>query len=74
MTPEDLSHALLVAVLMNNGGSLDLPGAALEADALGGADGSWHAIEMTPDPINGTIRLSVRPRPDMPGGGVVITE
>ncbi|MFD9850552.1 pRL2-19 [Streptomyces parvus] len=72
MIPEDLSHAFLVAVLMHNGGSLDLPAKAFEADALGGADGSWHAVEMTPDPAAGTIRLSVRPRPDVPGGGVVI--
>ncbi|MYV63869.1 pRL2-19 [Streptomyces sp. SID4931] len=73
MTPEDLSHALLVAVLMDNGGSLELPDGAFAPDALGGADGSWHAVEMTPDPATGTIRLSVRPRSDMPGGGVVIT-
>jgi hypothetical protein len=57
-TPADLSHSMLLAVLMHHGGSLDLPATAFEADALGGADGAFHAVRMDPLP-GGTLRLSV---------------
>ncbi len=63
-TPQDMSHAMLIAILMHHGGSLDLPASAFEADALGGRDGSWHAVAMEPQD-DGTVRLSVRPRPDV---------
>ncbi|PVE13144.1 hypothetical protein [Streptomyces scopuliridis] len=67
--PEDLSHATLVAILMHHGGSMDIPADAFQADALGGPDGSWHAVAMEPQP-NGTMRISVRPRPAGDAGGV----
>lgn len=69
--PEDLSHAMLVAILMHHGGSMDIPAAAFEADALGGPDGSWHAVAMEPQQ-DGTLRVSVRPRPDQDEGGVTV--
>lgn len=69
LRPEDLSHSMLVAVLMAHGGSLTIPLSAFEADALGGRDGSFHAVAMEPQQ-DGTVRLSVRPRPDEPTAGV----
>ena len=69
--PEDLSHAMLVAILMHHGGSMDIPASAFEADALGGRDGSWHAVAMEPQ-ADGTLRVSVRPRPDGDDGGVTV--
>jgi hypothetical protein len=69
LTPEDMSHALLIAVLMANGGSVELSAEALEPDALGTPDGTWHALELLPLP-GGGARLSVVPRPDMPGSGM----
>ncbi|MFF2604184.1 pRL2-19 [Streptomyces californicus] len=68
--PEDMSHAMLIAILMHHGGSMELPASAFSADALGGLDGSWHAVAMEPQP-DGTMRISVRPRPDGDEGGVV---
>ena len=65
----DISHAMLVAILMHHGGSMALPAEAFEHDALGGLDGSWHAVAMEPQP-DGTVRLSVRPRPDVPEASV----
>ncbi|MEV0012875.1 hypothetical protein [Streptomyces sp. NPDC047973] len=67
-----MSHALLIAVLMNNGGSVELPRGAFDADALGAVDGSWHSVEMKPDPVSGSIRLSVRPGSTVPGGGLLV--
>jgi hypothetical protein len=67
--PADLSHAMLVAVLMDAGGSLTIRPEALAPDALGGPDGAWHAVAMEPQP-DGTVRLSVRPRPDVDGPGL----
>ncbi|MQS17966.1 pRL2-19 [Streptomyces kaniharaensis] len=61
-TPEDMSHAMLIAILMNNGGSIDLPGDAFTPDAIGGRDGAFHAVEMVPLP-DGRLRLSVVARP-----------
>jgi hypothetical protein len=69
--PEDMSHAMLVAILMHHGGSMDIPADAFVADALGGRDGSWHAVAMEPQ-ANGTLRISVRPRPDGDEGGVTV--
>ncbi|MFH8797657.1 pRL2-19 [Streptomyces sp. NPDC017941] len=67
--PHDLSHAMLVAVLMAQGGSVTLPPGSFAPDALGGLDGSWHAVAMEPQQ-DGTVRLSVRPRPDVDGPGI----
>ncbi|MFJ9745743.1 pRL2-19 [Streptomyces chartreusis] len=69
VTPADISHAMLIAVLMANGGSVTLPPGSFAPDALGGRDGSWHAVAMEPQP-DGTVRLSVRPRPDVPEADV----
>ncbi|MFG2738444.1 pRL2-19 [Streptomyces harbinensis] len=68
-TPEDMSHAMLIAVLMHHGGSMTLPLAAFAADAVGGADGAFHAVAMEPQQ-DGTVRLSVRPRPAGNAGGI----
>lgn len=68
-TPEDLSHGMLLAILMHHGGSLELPASAFETDAIGGPDGSFHAVAMEPQP-SGMVRLSVRPRPAGDNGGI----
>lgn len=71
INPADMSHAMLLALLMHHGGSLELPVSAFEADALGAGDGSWHAVALEPI-ADDTLRLSVRPRPDVDGPGVRI--
>ncbi|WP_307819324.1 pRL2-19 [Streptomyces sp. MBT67] len=68
-TPADMSHAMLIAILMHNGGSLDLPAGAFTSDALGGMDGAFHAVAMEPR-ADGTIRISVQPRPAGDDGGI----
>jgi hypothetical protein len=68
-TPADMSHAMLIAILMHHGGSLEIPASAFEPDAIGGLDGAFHAVAMEPQP-GGTIRISVRPRPDVPDAGI----
>jgi hypothetical protein len=62
LTPADMSHALLVAILMDNGGHMDLPVSAFEADAIGGPDGSHHSVKVSPLPDGLSVRLSVMPR------------
>ncbi|MFF2527264.1 pRL2-19 [Streptomyces liangshanensis] len=70
-SPEDMSHALLLALLMERGGSAVLPARALDVDAIGTPDGSFHAIrlEALPDDL---LRVSVHPRPDEDGAGIRI--
>ncbi|NUK28513.1 pRL2-19, partial [Streptomyces lunaelactis] len=68
-SPADMSHAMLIGILMNEGGSYVMPATAMEADAIGGADGAFHAVAMEPLQ-NGQIRLSVRPRPDVDEAGI----
>ncbi|HBF84882.1 MAG TPA: pRL2-19 [Streptomyces sp.] len=68
-TPGDLSHAMLIAILMHHGGSLDLPAGAFDPDAIGGRDGAFHAVAMEPQ-TDGTVRISVRPRPDGDDAGI----
>lgn len=68
-SPADMSHAMLIGILMNEGGSYVMPAAAMEADAIGGPDGAFHAVAMEPLQ-DGTIRLSVRPRPDVDEAGI----
>ncbi|MFF3959800.1 pRL2-19 [Streptomyces sp. NPDC001890] len=70
-TPADMSHAMLIAILMHHGGSMELPAGAFAPDAIGGLDGSFHAVAMEPQPGTGTIRISVRPRPDVDGGAII---
>lgn len=67
LSPKDMSHGILIAILMHHGGSLDLPVTAFERDALGGRDGSHHAVEMAALDRT-TVRLSVVTRPDGPEG------
>lgn len=62
LTPADMSHALLVAILMHNGGQLNLPVSAFEAEAIGGPDGSHHAVQVSPLPDGQSVRLAVTPR------------
>ena len=67
--PEEMSHAMLIAVLMDLGGSHEMDGSAMETDALGGFDGAFHAVELQPLP-DGRIRLAVVPRPAGDPGGI----
>ncbi|MFJ9427974.1 hypothetical protein [Streptomyces sp. NPDC101249] len=69
-TAADMSHASLVAVLMANGGSMEVPAAAFEPDSIGGRDGTFHALAVDTLP-GGLVRLSVQPRPDVPGAGII---
>ncbi|MFI7278617.1 pRL2-19 [Streptomyces sp. NPDC049879] len=69
-TPADMSHAMLIAILMHHGGAMELPAGAFDRDAIGGLDGSFHAIAMEPLPGTGTIRISVQPRPAGDDGGI----
>jgi hypothetical protein len=72
--PAELSHALLIAVLMHNGGSIDLPGAVLtEADVYGTQDGTFHALELLPLG-DGQVRLSVVPRPPGDAAGIQVRD
>ncbi|MFI6158290.1 pRL2-19 [Kitasatospora sp. NPDC051170] len=70
-SPEEMSHSMLIGVLMHLGGSYDLPGDALSVDALGTADGAFHAVELLSLP-DGQVRLSVVPRPAGDAGGIEI--
>lgn len=70
-SPEDMSHAMLIAVLMDQGGSYDMPADALSVDALGTADGAFHAVELQ-SLADGRVRLSVVPRPAGDTGGLEI--
>lgn len=67
--PAEMSHAMLLAVLMHHGGSMDLPASAFETDALGDTAGSFHAVQL--DPLGGVrVRLSVVPRPPGDAAGI----
>lgn len=68
-TPEEMSHAMLIAVLMHHGGSITLPASAIDADATGTSDGVFHAIELQPLD-DGGVRLSVVPRPSGQDSGI----
>jgi hypothetical protein len=68
-TPEDMSHGMLIALLMALGGSYDLPGDAFHADAMGTTDGQFHAVELA-TLADGRLRLSVVPRPAGEAGGI----
>lgn len=67
--PEDMSHGMLIALLMALGGSYDLPADAFQSDAMGTADGQFHAVELAELP-GGQLRLSVVPRPAGNSGGI----
>jgi hypothetical protein len=66
----DFSHAMLVAVLVRLGGSIELTAEDLEADALGDGDGTLFRMILEPRPDRNTLRLSVVPaaRTDTSGG------
>ncbi|MGW6016242.1 hypothetical protein [Streptomyces sp. NPDC055210] len=63
LEPGELSHAMLVAILMSNGGSQVVPYSAMAPDALAGRDGALHAAALEQLP-GGYVRISVCPRPD----------
>lgn len=67
LVPEDLMQAFLVAIVMQHGGSYDLPLAAMELDALGGLDGALHALRSDPLPDGSGVRLMVVARPPEDG-------
>ncbi|MFF2696676.1 hypothetical protein ACFVRW_23610 [Bacillus subtilis] len=69
--PEEMSHAMLIGLLMHLGGSYDLPGDALSVDTLGTEDGTFHAVELGHLP-DGRLRLSVVPRPAGDAGGIEV--
>ncbi|MFD5328936.1 pRL2-19 [Streptomyces sp. NPDC127092] len=68
-----MSHAMLVAVLMHHGGSLDLPAEAFDTDALGDGRGAHHAVQLAPLD-NGTVRLSVVARPPGDAAGIEVRD
>ncbi|MEV5526351.1 pRL2-19 [Streptomyces prunicolor] len=72
MRPADMSHVLLVALLMHHGGSMELPVSAFETDAIAGPDGTWHAVAMERQP-DGAMRVFVHPRPDVDEAGIRFT-
>ncbi|MFE2601704.1 pRL2-19 [Streptomyces sp. NPDC059396] len=69
--PGELSHAVLLALLMHSGGSVTIPAAALDRDAIGTRDGTLHALRMEVLP-DGLLRVSVEPRPGGDGSGVSV--
>jgi hypothetical protein len=71
LEPGELSHALLIATLMSNGGSHVVPASIMTPDALAGRDGALHAASVEQLP-NGFFRISVCPRPDTDSGGSAI--
>ncbi|CAM5592470.1 hypothetical protein SABIM44S_00005 [Streptomyces abikoensis] len=68
-SPEEMSHAMLIAVLMHHGGSMTLPAGALDPDAASTSDGAFHAIELKPLD-DGAVRLSVVARPSGREAGI----
>ncbi len=71
--PADMSHAMLIAVLMHHGGSMDLPAEAFETDALGDGRGAHHAVQLAPLD-DGTVRLSVVARPPGDAAGIEVRD
>ncbi|MEV7776566.1 pRL2-19 [Kitasatospora sp. NPDC086791] len=67
--PADMSHAMLIGLLMHLGGSYDMPADALSVDALGTPDGTFHAVELGVLE-DGQVRLSVVPRPSGDDAGL----
>ncbi|MFD9720383.1 pRL2-19 [Streptomyces sp. NPDC059076] len=64
--PEDVSHALLIAVLTHHGGSLTIPAETLEnSDGTATINGIPHVVSMEPLP-DGTMRLVAVPKPTRP--------
>nr|WP_237503081.1 pRL2-19 [Streptomyces sp. SID8374] len=58
---------------MHHGGSMDLPAAAFEADALGDGHGAHHAVQLAPLG-NDTVRLSVVARPPGDTAGIEVRD
>jgi hypothetical protein len=64
----DLSHGVLIAVLMRLGGSVVMAAEDFAPDAMGRADGTLYCLALQPLP-DGQVRLSVVPTiTDSPGG------
>jgi hypothetical protein len=56
----DFSHAMLVAVLVKLGGSIELDAADLAPDVMGNAEGVLYRVALQPLPDQ-RLRLSVVP-------------
>jgi hypothetical protein len=71
-SPQQMLQGMLIALLMDLGGSYVLPADAMSMDVLGTPDGRLHALELE-KLENGRMRLSVVPRPwDLPDAGIVL--
>lgn len=66
-TPEEMSHAVLLALLMQAGGSATIPASALDPSEIGTPDGTYHALSLEALPGD-MLRVSVAPRPSGPDG------
>ncbi|WP_126903398.1 hypothetical protein [Streptomyces sp. WAC 01325] len=66
--PEEISHAMLVGLLINLGGTHVMPASSMAPDALEGVDG-LHAVTMELLP-NDALRFSISSRPDVDAPGV----
>lgn len=71
-TPDEMSHAVLIGVLMSMGGEAVIPGEYLtDPDVTGTPDGTLHALELQPLP-GGRLRVRVVPRPPDAGDDAAI--
>jgi len=70
-SPEAMSHGMLIALLMDLGGSYEMPADAFTTDAMGTPDGTLHAVELA-TLEDGRLRLSVVPRPEEPNAGITL--
>lgn len=68
----ELSHMILVGVLMSLGCSHTLDQDALDVDAVATPDGKMHALHTQPLD-DGRLRISVVPRPSDDAGGTTFT-
>lgn len=59
VTNLEVSHALLVALLMTLGGSHVMPLSAITTDAMGHVDGSMYSVELSPIGDGEYVRLAV---------------
>ncbi|MFJ3630469.1 pRL2-19 [Streptomyces albidoflavus] len=68
VTPSELSHAVLLALLAFHG-ELSFPLAAMAPARIGTPDGTLHALGLETRP-GGMVRLTIQPRPDTPGAAI----
>lgn len=60
MDDADVSHGLLLAILVAHGGSVDLDADQFYSDAMGNQLGEFYSVQLTPF-SSGKIRLEVVP-------------